>query len=151
MSAESVYIDTSALAKWYLNEERSDEFTDWIQQVDQAVISDLTQTEMRCLLARRRRMKELDRDSETRIYAIFQSDITQGHLICPVIAHGAFEAAIQIIDRLTAIPLRTLDALHLATAQQLQVDSIATADCVFALAAEHLGFDIIKFVECKTQ
>ncbi len=26
-----VYLDTSALAKWYLNEARSDDFASWIQ------------------------------------------------------------------------------------------------------------------------
>ncbi|MCP4042656.1 MAG: type II toxin-antitoxin system VapC family toxin [Gammaproteobacteria bacterium] len=146
MSAESNYIDTSALAKWYLNEARSDEFADWIQGIDLAIISELTKTEMRCLLARRRRMKELDRESEARIFTTFQSDIITGQLLCPPIEEGYFENAIQLIDRLPKIPLRTLDALHLAVAQQQQVKCVATADCVFASAAEGLGFEVIKFV-----
>ena len=148
MSVESNYIDTSALAKWYLNEELSDEFTDWIQTIDQAIISELTRTEMRCLLARRRRMKELDRESESKIFATFQSDMTDGQLLCAPLKDGSFEVAIQLIDRLPKISLRTLDALHLAIAQQHNVDCIATADCVFASAAKNLGFKVIKFVNC---
>lgn len=148
MSAESNYIDTSALAKWYLNEAQSNEFSDWIQGVDQAIISELTQTEMRCLLAHRRRMKELDRESENLLFATFQRDIAEGHLLCPAIESGYFDAAIQLIDCLPKIPLRTLDAMHLAIAQQLQVDCIATADCVFVSAAKSLGFEVIEFMDC---
>ncbi len=148
MSVENSYIDTSALAKWYLNEDMSDQFSDWIQAVDQTFISELTRTEMRCLLARRRRMKELDRESESKIFAIFQNDIAEGQLLCPVIHDGCFEIAIQLIDRLPKISLRTFDALHLAIAQQLNMDCIATADGIFASAADSLGFIVVRFVHC---
>jgi uncharacterized protein with PIN domain len=50
-----VYIDTSALAKWYLNEAHAHEFSNWIQKQEDTHISSLTITEFRCLLARRRR------------------------------------------------------------------------------------------------
>ena len=148
MSADSNYIDTSALAKWYLNEEQSDEFSHWIQEATRVVISDLTQTEMRCLLARRRRMEDLDRESETRIYATFQNDISQGYLTCPPIGTECFNTAAQLIDQLSTIPLRTLDVLHLAIASQLEVNCIATADCIFAAAAKSLGFETIEFSDC---
>jgi len=35
----------------------------------------------------------------------------------------------------------------LAVAQQLNVDSIATADAVFATAAKALGFQVITFMD----
>ena len=54
-----VYIDTSALAKWLLNESDSAAFVDYLQTLDVVVISSLTVTEMRSLLSRRRRMGEL--------------------------------------------------------------------------------------------
>ena len=50
------YVDTSALAKWYLPEEGSEKLAQWIQQQEDTCISSLTMTELRCLLARRRRM-----------------------------------------------------------------------------------------------
>ena len=59
-----VYIDTSALAKWYLNESRSEDFAAWIQTEAGAHISTLTVVEMRCLLARRRRNQELSTELE---------------------------------------------------------------------------------------
>ena len=145
MSDESFYVDTSALAKWYLNEENSDKFATWIQKIDRPVISELTETEMRCLLARRRRMKQLDRESELKIFATFQNDIAAGHLMRPAMETGCFEHAVHLIDYLSNIPLRTLDALHLAVAQKTNIENIATADTVFAEAAEELHFRVIKF------
>ena len=50
-------------------------------------------------------MKELDRESESRIFATFQTDIAEGQLLCPSTEAGCFEATIQLIDRLPKIPL----------------------------------------------
>jgi uncharacterized protein len=50
MNAEPAYIDTSALAKWYLPEPGSDAFVDFIRYQDGAAISRLTTVELRCLL-----------------------------------------------------------------------------------------------------
>ncbi len=41
------YLDTSALAKWYLNEVGSEAFVDFLQSLDSALISSLSVTEMR--------------------------------------------------------------------------------------------------------
>ena len=49
------YQDTSALAKWYLNEEGSEDVEAFLGERGHALISELTVVEMRCLLARRRR------------------------------------------------------------------------------------------------
>ena len=125
----------------------SDQFSEWIQTLDQAIISELTKTDMRCLLARKRRTQEFDRETENKIFATFENDLATGHLYCPSIQQGCFDIAIQLIDCLPKIPLRTLDALHLAVAQQLNVDSIATADAVFATAARALGFQVITFMD----
>jgi uncharacterized protein len=57
MNGRAPYIDTSALAKWYLNEPRSEDFG--------AVISRLTVVEFRCLIARRRRAGDIDLEDET--------------------------------------------------------------------------------------
>jgi len=48
MSAEQrAYLDTSALAKWYLNEAGSEAVVEFLQGLDSAVISSLSVTEMR--------------------------------------------------------------------------------------------------------
>jgi len=54
--SEVVYIDTSALAKWYLNEDRSADVEAFLTKTGPAAVSTLTLVEMRSLLARRRRV-----------------------------------------------------------------------------------------------
>jgi uncharacterized protein len=64
MSAEPAYIDTSALAKWYLPEPGSDAFVDFVPGQERAAISRLTTVELRCLLARRRRAGDITAQHE---------------------------------------------------------------------------------------
>jgi uncharacterized protein with PIN domain len=50
-----VYVDTSALAKWYIAEPGSAAFERFVQDAADVVISRLVLVEMRCLLSQRRR------------------------------------------------------------------------------------------------
>ncbi len=109
--------DTSALAKWYLNEPGSEDFVCHIQNLDVAVISSLTQTEMRSLLARRRRMGELTHELESLAYASVLDDIVKGSLQLYSVEDARFAEAVNLISRYPEHPLRTLDALHLAIAR----------------------------------
>jgi predicted nucleic acid-binding protein len=77
------YLDTSALAKWYLNEARSEEFERYLQAQQSAAISRLTILEFRCLLARRRRTREIDARTENRVFAAFEQDLRAGFLFGP--------------------------------------------------------------------
>lgn len=137
-----VYLDTSVLAKWYLLETNSDQVTDYIIGLDSAVISTLTKTEMRCLLARRKRMQEITPELDTQIYATFLEDIAQGHLRLCHVEDKHLESAAHLIDMLPAYHLRTLDAMHLAIAQHHGLKRVATADRFFAEAAVALGFAV---------
>lgn len=142
-----VYVDTSALAKWYLNEPRSSDFADWIVEQAEPWISSLTSVEMRCLLARRRRTGEIDREIEIRVFSTFEEDVANGHLFLHPVDDEALLAALALIERLESVPLRTLDALHLALARQLAVPRLATADRTMAEAASELDLDITRFYD----
>lgn len=141
----SAYLDTSALAKWYLNEQNSDEFSVYIQKLDVAIISSLTCVEMRSLLARRRRMSEIDVELESTIYTSFQDDISHGHLQLYHVENSNLEAAVNLIDRYPKYPLRTLDALHLAIVRSYGIASIATADEVMSEVAIEMGCAVRLF------
>lgn len=146
MSADNcVYLDTSALAKWYLPEANSVEVTDYIVKLDRAAVSSLTLTEMRCLLARRKRMRELDADMESQIYATFLEDITRGSLWLYPVEDKHFESAANLISMLPSLNLRTLDAIHLAVVEHYDFERIASADKNFAEAAIVLGLKVDLF------
>jgi len=140
-----VYFDTSALAKWYINESRSDDVEGYIQEHGPVAISDITVVEMRCLFARRRRDGSLSGDTEVRALATFQEDMRQKHLVCHPLPDKWAEGALNLISILTDIPLRTLDAMHLLIAREIQSDVIATADRVMTAAAQAMGFSVVSF------
>ena len=141
----AAYIDTSALAKWYLPEARSEEFSTWIQKQKDTCISSLSVTEFRCLLARRRRMKELSEAQVQQIYAGFQKDINDGHLQVYPVNDLQVQNAALLIDSLPANALRTLDAMHLSIARDIPATVLASAERVMLDAGEALGFQLVCF------
>jgi predicted nucleic acid-binding protein len=145
MSAEPPYVDTSALAKWYLNESGSDEFVDFIRRQRLALISRLTVVELRSLLARRRRSGDITVDYHRDAIRTFETDIRRGFLQVEPLLDSQAVVAADFIDRLRDLPLRTLDALHLAIAHTIGVRVLATADRGLARAAEALGFTTAIF------
>ena len=145
MSADGPYLDTSALAKWYLNEPFSKEFEAFIQGQPTAAISRLTVLEFRCLLARRRRAGEITKAIESRVYRTFEKDVGAGLLqVCPVVDEHLI-AALGLLEMLGKYPLRTLDALHLAIAQGIHCPLLATADRTMADAGKALGLSVARF------
>lgn len=141
-----VYLDTSALAKWYLSEKESERFADWVVQQTDTHISSLTVTEFRCMLARRERTKDLAGVSAQQVFSTFEHDIQQGFLILHEVENAEIIAARQLIERLANIPLRTLDAMHLAIAERIQAEAVASADKVMLSAAEFLEMEVVSFV-----
>lgn len=146
MSAEQrSYLDTSALAKWYLNEAGSDQFVAFLQGLGSAVISSLTVTEMRSLLSRRRRMGDLSVELESLLFAALLDDIDRGWLQRTAVDDAHFDEAINLMARYPEHPLRTLDALHLTLAVHAGVPILATADTAMADAAVSMGFEASRF------
>ncbi|HEX9591818.1 MAG TPA: type II toxin-antitoxin system VapC family toxin [bacterium] len=141
-----VYLDTSALAKWYLPEEDSEAVEAFLRETPRRVcISDLTRLEMRSLLGRRQREGAITADERTAIFATFAEDVARGSLHLLPADAAAFDRAIRLIDQLVDVPLRTLDAWHLALAMGANTEVIATADVTMARAARALGQEPVLF------
>ena len=140
-----IYFDTSALAKWYINESRSDDVEKYLQQHGPVAISDLTIIEMRCLLARRRRDKSITSQIETEAFATFQEDIRRRFLICHPLPDGLAAGTVNLISLLSDIPIRTLDAMHLMIAREISATELATADRIMADGTAALGIKVVRF------
>ena len=141
----AAYIDTSALAKWYLPEAGSDAFANWMQQQKDTCISSLTMTEFRCLLAGRQRMQLLTGVQVQEVYAKFQQDCQDGHLLrYPVTDQHIINAEL-MIESLPSVALRTLDALHLSVAHDISATTLATADKIMAQAAQLIEIKVAWF------
>jgi len=140
----NIFIDTSALAKWYVNESRSDEVEDFLRAVAPVYISMLSKIEMKSLLARRKREGHITAEIQARVIATFESDIAAGHLIVLPPTIEAFSLAESILGTHPEMPLATLDALRIGMMQAADIELLATSDHVMAKAAETLG------VKCRT-
>ena len=140
-----VYMDTSALAKWYLNETRSEDVEDYIQTHSPVSISTITVVEMCSLLARRRRAKDITSRIEMQVMATFEEDIRHGFLVRHPIGDGVVASATNIIPMVADVSVKTLDSLHLAVARDIGASVLATADRIMAQAGRALGLTIESF------
>jgi predicted nucleic acid-binding protein len=141
----NLYLDTSALMKWYVAESDSDAFDDFLAQRPGASISRLTILELRRALARRRRNRDISGATERSAFSLFESHLRDGVLDVLAMHDSHFVGALEIMQNLPRIPLRTLDALHLAVARANSIEAIATADSVMVKAARALRFETHVF------
>jgi predicted nucleic acid-binding protein len=138
------YVDTSALLKWYVAEPGSEAVADWIERQPALAFSRLGWLEFRCAVNRRRRGGDLDAATAADVLERFFADVEDGAFTLLPLADAHALAADDLIARL-ATPLRTLDALHLATAMAHRAESIATADLVLSRAAHEVGMTVVYF------
>lgn len=144
MMGSNLYVDTSALLKWYLQEPFSEEFTHFIQNCPGARISSLSVTEVHCTLARLTRNRELSASFAAEVVTAFSAQTSAGYLSLLPIHDKYLTHATELIDSLKQ-PLRTLDALHLAVAHATGCKEFATADKTQAKAARVLGLNVHTF------
>ena len=140
-----IYLDTSALLKRYIPEVNSDAFDAYFISRAPLSISRLGLVEIRCALTRKRRNKQITSEREKAAMNEIRTDIQDGILAAYPVGDSHFAEALHLIDKLTKVPLRSLDALHLAIARSLDVHEIATADAVLRQAALVLGMNVAYF------
>ncbi len=137
--AEPVYLDASALVKLLVPEAESDELNQALAGLADVIVSDLALTEMASALGRRTREKLLAREEAQRLYrqaTKLHASSHQAELTPPI--HRRAE---RLMLSLT-IPLRALDALHLATALDAEAATVVTFDPPLREAASSQGFFI---------
>lgn len=139
------YIDTSALLKRYVPEANSAAFDAYFIDHAPASISRLGLVEIRCALARKRRNSEISKEQEDAAMEEVRTDIQDGVLLVQPGSDAHFVEAFHLINQLSEVPLRSLDALHIAIARSLAVRELATADTVMRQAAQALGMDVAYF------
>lgn len=137
--AIAAYLDTSVLAKWFVNEPGSEAVRDFMMSQRKLIISRLAVVELHSVLGRRRRNREITLAYERAALRAFNGDLATGVFHVEPMNDGHVMLAAAIFDRIGAVPLRTLDALHLASVMQLNGPRLITADRAMAQAARKLG------------
>ena len=140
-----VYLDTSALLKRYIPEANSEKFDAYFVEHAPFSISRLGLLEIRCALARKRRNKKITAEREKAAMNEIRTDIQDGILLVYPAGDAHFTEALHLIDQMSKVPLRSLDALHLSIAVSLDAHEIATADAVLRQAAQTLKLSVAYF------
>ena len=123
--AEPVYLDASALVKLFVPEPESDDLNRALAGLTDVIVSDLALAEMASALGRRVRERRLTRDNARRLYreaSRLHASSHRAELTPPI--HRRAE---RLMLSLTT-PLRALDALHLATALDVEAATVVTFD-----------------------
>lgn len=129
-----LYFDTSALLPYYRQEQASEKVQALLTaQTQPVLISHLTEVEVASALARWVRMGELTEAQVNRIESAFYEDVSQGRFVRCLIEPAHYQRAIHWIS-MRKTSLRTLDALHLANAEQLQACLISEDEALIAAA-----------------
>jgi predicted nucleic acid-binding protein len=122
---EPVYLDASALVKLFVPEEESDVLNQALAGLTDVIVSDLALTEMASALSRRMRERRLTREEAQRLYREASKLLASSHRaeLTPPIHRRAERLMLSL-----AGPLRTPDALHLATALDAEAATVVTFD-----------------------
>src|SRR5262245_746071 len=144
IASSPVYLDTSALAKVYISEARSDELEAALLGRRDLIVSDLALSELTSAIARRVRQGELSAGDATRLYQRTLRDLTTGEFRRTELTGRVHREAERLLMGLgRRVPLRAADALHLALAAAEGTRVLVTFDRRMRAAASALGtFDL---------
>ena len=131
------YLDTSVLVAYYCPEALSEAAEKMILADGQPAVSALTEVELVSALARKIRERELSRENANQVLTEFQSHLNQFLFKRIPLERDHYSVAFNWLAQF-AVPLRTLDALHLAVAAQNNLELI-TADQRLLQSARKLG------------
>ncbi|HUT33525.1 MAG TPA: type II toxin-antitoxin system VapC family toxin [Planctomycetota bacterium] len=131
------YLDTSLLAAYYCPEPLSAAAQRAIREAEDPTISPLVEVELYSAVALKVRTRELDSATANRIVSVFQLHLADRlYRVVPIEARE-YGLAREWIGRF-AVPLRALDALHMAAAFANDL-TLLTTDKPLARCAQHFG------------
>jgi uncharacterized protein len=133
---EPIYLDSSALVKLVVPEPESDRLNDALAGVSDVVVSDLALAETASALGRRVREKKLTRTEARDLYRETREllrSCRRAELTPPIYRHA------ERLMLTLPLPLRTLDALHVATALDADAATVVSFDSRLREAAASQG------------
>ena len=131
------YLDTSVLVALYLPERKSEEIQRFVRSLEKAALSSLCEAEFYSAVSRRIRMREIARKDGHRVLSQFQLHMKNRVFESYPVMQKEYNIARDWIGNF-GMPLRTLDALHLAVVFANSLDFV-TADFACAKSARLIG------------
>lgn len=140
-----LFADTSALAKWYVAEARSDDVEALFVAQSSVAISRLAGVEFCSALGRRRRAGQITARFEKAALSLFSTHQRNGNLVVLPVTDNDCAEAEHLMRALPGIPLRALDAMQIAAAKLMRATAFASADRIQIAAAKAIGLKVHDF------
>jgi predicted nucleic acid-binding protein len=138
-----VYLDTSVLVAYYYPEPISPLVEKFVRTLSRPSICVLTEVEFASALSRKVRENTLTPEDANRIEKLFQSHVEEGLYRRLMIDADHYQRAKSWILQFV-VPLRSLDAIHLAVAAGNRL-KLASSDQGLCHAARHYGIEVKEF------
>ena len=135
----NLFADSSALAKRYIADEKSVEFENLLQRATNLAVSVLCAPEIISALCRRRRERFLKPAEYAAAKTALESDLADAAIIQVV-----DEVLLESIRLLESNPLRTSDAIQIASALVWRADLFVSADARQFSAAKATGMNAVR-------
>lgn len=133
-----VFLDSSALAKRYVDEAGTRDVLAWCDQATELALSVIAVPELISAFCRLQREGRLTAAQYRRLKGELLADIADA-LICDTTPQ-VVQRAVMVLE---AQPLRGMDALHVAAALACEADVFVSADVRQCAAAKHLGLQVV--------
>lgn len=140
----SVFVDTSALVKYYYPENDSHLVEHVILKADRVYISELSRVELASALMKKVRLGELRPQDKSLIWESFSNDLLAANVEVINLSENDYVRASELIlDHGRQNNLRALDSLQLAAAKRTPTAHFLAADRVLSNVAEIVGLKIM--------
>jgi hypothetical protein len=139
-----IYVDSSALAKLYVPEAESEKLDAFLRGRRNLMISELAITEVLSAVARRKREGELRAKHANEIRDAVLSDAGSGAFARLDLSPEVHRFTERLLLATDSLPLRTLDALHIALAFSGEASHLLTFDRRMQEAAVQAGLHAIE-------
>jgi uncharacterized protein len=138
-----IYLDSSALAKLYLPEDESDRLDALLRGRRGLMISELAITEVLSAVARRKREDLIQAEQALQIRDALLTDAGSGAFDLLDLDPTVHREAERLLLSTDSLPLRTLDALHVALALSGSASHMVTFDARMRAVALQVGLTVI--------
>ncbi len=134
-----IFFDSSAFAKRYVREERSDAVLSWCDQATELCLSGIAPPEIISAFCRLQRENLITPLQYRHLKTMLMADIVDASIcdLTPEVLRGTIIALENNI-------LRGMDAIHIGSALALKADLFVTADARQCAAAEQAGLRVVQ-------
>lgn len=138
-----IYLDSAILVKLYTAEADSEHWRNLLGSRTDLATSSLALPEVRSALRQKVMLGFLKRGQENPIWQEFHQATQAGIIRTFPMGNDVIDQAILILQSMPRkLPLRALDALHLATARLTDCSALATTDQRMRAGAAAMGLDL---------